>query len=177
MSGHNKWTQIKRQKEKTDGQKSKIYSKYARLISNESKRVNGDIRSSSLVAIIENAKKDNVPKDVIERAVKKGTEAGMEQMENITYEAYGPGGCAIIIEALTSNKNKAVQEVKHILSKNGGFELASAGSAQWAFTRQGMEWIPNMTTELSDEDLQTLDKIVTDLEDNDEVQKVFTNAA
>lgn len=176
MSGHNKWSQIKRQKEKTDGQKSKVYSKHARLISVESKKANGNILYPSLVAVIDNAKKDNVPKDVIERAIKKGSESGMENMEAITYEAYGPGGCAIIIEALTGNKNKAVQEVKHILSKNG-FELASAGSAQWAFARQDMEWVPNMTTELSEEDLQTLDKIVTDLEDNDEVQKVFTNAA
>jgi YebC/PmpR family DNA-binding regulatory protein len=176
MSGHNKWSQIKRQKGKTDAEKSKVFSKYARLISVESKRANGDTRSASLLAIIENAKKENVPKDVIERAVKKGTEAGMEQMENITYEAYGPGGCAIIIESLSSNKNKAVQEVKHILSKNG-FELASAGSAQWAFVRQGTDWTPNMTTELSDEDLQKLDVLVSELEDNDEVQKVFTNAA
>jgi YebC/PmpR family DNA-binding regulatory protein len=176
MSGHNKWTQIKRQKEKTDGQKSKIYSKYARLISTESKRVNGDVRSASLVAIIENAKKENVPKDVIERAIKKGTEAGAEQMDGVTYEAYGPGGCAIIIEALTSNRNKAVQEVKHILSTHG-FELASSGSALWAFTKQGMEWVPNMAMELADADLKTLDTLVTELEDNDEVQKVFTNVA
>lgn len=174
MSGHNKWTQIKRQKAKTDGQKSKVYSKHARLIAVESKKVNGNTSIGTLATAIENAKKDNVPKDVIDRAVKKGTEAGMEAMEAITYESYGPGGCAIIIEALTGNRNKAVQEVKHILSKNG-FELASAGSALWAFTKNGQSWTPNMTMELSDEDLKTLDKLVDELEDNDEVQSVWTN--
>lgn len=175
MSGHNKWSQIKRQKGKTDAQKSKVYSKHARLISLESKKGNG-MSTPSLTAAIENAKKDNVPKDVIERAVKKGTEAGMENLESITYESYGPGGCAIIIDALTSNRNKAAQEIKHILSKNG-FELATPGAASWAFQKQGADWIPTIGVELNDSDLEALDKLVTDLEDNDEVQNVFTNAS
>jgi YebC/PmpR family DNA-binding regulatory protein len=176
MSGHNKWSQIKRQKGKTDAQKSKVYSKHARIISAESKKVNGNLTSTSLQTLIEAAKKDNVPKDVIDRAVKKGTESGMENLETIVYESYGPGGCAIIIEALTSNRNKAVQEVKHILSKNG-FEIASPGSAQWAFTKVSMEWQPQTTVELSDIDLETLEKMVDELEENDEVQNVYTNAA
>ena len=96
-------------------------------------------------------------------------------MESINYEAYGPGGCAIIIEALTENRNKAAQEVKHILSKNG-FAIATPGSASWAFTRENMEWIPNMTVPLSDEDLVALEKLTDELEDNDEVQNVYTNA-
>jgi transcriptional/translational regulatory protein YebC/TACO1 len=174
MSGHNKWSQIKRQKEKTDGQKSKIFSKYARLITLESKKSNGK-DSPSLVAVIDNAKKYNVPKDIIEKAIKKGTEVGGEAMETITYEAYGPGGCAIIIEALTSNKNKAAQEIKHILTKNE-LALASIGSATWAFRRENMRWVPSMTVDLSEYDLVLLDKLVTELEDNDEVQEVYTNA-
>lgn len=175
MAGHSKWAQIKRQKAKTDAQKSKVFTKYARLIGAEAKRVGGDTSSPSLLTIIENAKKENVPKDVIERAIKKASEAGGATMESITYESYGPGGCAIVIEALTDNRNKAVQEVKHILSKNG-FQIAGPGSATWAFTKQQMEWVPNMTVPLSDEDLATLDKLVDELEDNDEVQAVFTNA-
>ena len=174
MSGHNKWTQIKRQKGITDAKKSKIFSKYARLISVESKKSNGAM-SASLLAVIENAKKENVPKDVIDRAVKKGTEAGEETLEQITYESYGPGGVALIIEALTSNRNKAAQEVKHILSKNG-YSLAAPGSAIWAFKKENMKWMPQTTTALSDSDLENLDKLVDELEDNDEVQEVFTNA-
>lgn len=174
MSGHNKWSQIKNQKAKTDGQKSKIYSKHARLIAMEAKKAGSNLLSPSLSAAIDRAKKENVPKDVIDRAVKKGSESGGEQMESITYEAYGPGGCAIMIDALTENRNKAAQEVKHILSKNG-FQIATPGSASWAFTRENMEWVPNMTVDLSDEDLITLEKLTNDLEDNDEVQSVYTN--
>lgn len=174
MSGHNKWSQIKNQKAKTDGQKSKIYSKHARLIAMEAKKAGSNLLSPSLTAAIDRAKKENVPKDVIDRAVKKGSETGGEQMEAITYEAYGPGGCAIMIDALTENRNKAAQEVKHILSKNG-FQIATPGSASWAFARENMEWVPNMTVDLSDEDLAILEKLTNDLEDNDEVQSVYTN--
>lgn len=173
MSGHNKWSQIKRQKGASDAKKSKIYSKYARLISVEAKKSNGTM-SASLAAVIENAKRDNVPKDVIERAIKKASETGGETLETINYECYGPGGCAIIIEALTSNRNKAAQEIKHILSKNG-FSLAGPGSASWAFARQEMKWIPQTTVDLEDIDLELLGKLVDELEENDEVQEIFTN--
>lgn len=175
MAGHNKWSQIKRQKEKTDAQKSKAYSKYARLISLESKKANGNITSSELAIIIDKAKKDNVPKDVIERAVKKGTEAGAGTMEAITYEAYGPGGCALVIEVLTDNRNKAAQEIKHILS-NHNISLAGIGSATWAFSRSGMEWHPTSTIPLSEQDIEQLAKVVEDLENYDDVQGVYTNA-
>jgi YebC/PmpR family DNA-binding regulatory protein len=174
MAGHNKWSQIKRQKGKSDAQKSKVFGKYARFIAVESKKAGGNTSLPSLAAIIEKAKSENVPKDVIERAVKKGTEVGGTTMEAITYESYGPGGCAIVIEALTDNRNKAAQEIKHILSKNG-FALAAPGSATWAFSKQHMEWVPNMTIPLSDEDLATLDTLVDQLEENDEVQQVYTN--
>ncbi|MES3006118.1 MAG: YebC/PmpR family DNA-binding transcriptional regulator [Patescibacteria group bacterium] len=175
MSGHNKWSQIKRQKGKTDAQKSKMYSKHARLISLESKKANGNLNSPGLLGVIDKAKKENVPKDVIERAIKKGTEAGGGIMESITYEAYGPGGCAIVIEALTDNRNKAAQEIKHILSEYN-ISLAGIGSATWAFTRTGSELHPTVTIPLGEDDLSILDKIVDALEDNDEVQNVFTNA-
>ena len=174
MAGHNKWSQIKRQKGKTDAQKSKMYSKYARLINVESKRVNGNISSPSLAAVIEKAKKENVPKDVIERAIKKGTEAG-GSLESITYEAYGPGGCAIVIEVLTDNRNKAAQEIKHLLS-NFDISLAGIGSATWAFNKNGNEWVPTSTVAIEESDIAILEKVVEALEDNDEVQEVFTNA-
>ena len=115
-----------------------------------------------------------MPSDNIERAVKRATE-GTLAMEKITYEAYGPGGAAMIIEALTSNKNKAAQEVKFILSKNG-FTLAGIGSAAWAFEKTVEGWNPTITIPLSDEDLSKLETLVNELEENDEVQEVFTNA-
>ncbi len=173
MAGHNKWKQIKDKKAKTDGAKSKLYSKYAKLISAEAQKVKGDKSAPSLRALIERAKTENVTNDVIERAVKKASEPG-SALEAITYEAYGPGGCALIIEAFTTNKNKAAQEVKHILTDNG-FSLATPGSASWAFKREGTNWTATTTVELEDSDIEALGKLVDALEANEEVQEVFTN--
>ena len=143
----------------------------------ESKKTKGDVNSPGLRAAIEKAKEANVPSDNIERAIKKGTGGEGNEMEQITYEAYGPGGCALIIEALTENRNKAAQEIKHILSENG-FELATPGSALWAFDKQigGGEWLPKNTMQISEEDGQKLNALIEELEENDEVQEVFTNA-
>ena len=124
---------------------------------------------------IKKAKEANMPNDTIDRAIKKATTDNSAQMENITYEAYGPGGCAIIIEALTDNRNKAAQEIKHILSDKG-FSLAGPGAASWAFKRENGEWIPQSTTPISEDDGATLEALVGELEENDEVQDVFTNA-
>lgn len=176
MSGHNKWSKIKNKKAVTDAQKSKIFGKLVRFIAVESKKVKGDINSPSLRTAIEKAKAANVPSDNIERAIKKGVGGEGGEMEQITYEAYGPGGCALIIEALTENRNKAAQEIKHILSKNG-FELAVPGSAAWAFKKiSSSEWEPQNTIPLSDEDEQKLDLLIEELEENEEVQEVFCNA-
>ncbi len=175
MAGHNKWSKIKRQKAGTDAAKSKIFGKLAKAISTASRLANGNVTSPSLRAAIEKAREFNMPNDNIERAIKKGAGADAEQLEAITYEAYGPGGCALVIEALTSNRNKAAQEVKFILSENG-FALAGIGSATWAFNKEGVEWIPTMTVPLSEEDSLKLEKLMNELEDNDEVQEVYTNA-
>jgi YebC/PmpR family DNA-binding regulatory protein len=175
MSGHNKWSQIKNKKAVTDGKRSKIFSKYARLISLESKKCNGDTSSATLRSVIEKAKKENMPSDNIERAVKKGKGGESGEMETIIYEGYGPAGCGIIIEALTDNRNKAVAEIKHIFTKNG-FVLGGPGAASWNFDKTADGYVPKMTTALSDEELQKLEDIVDDLEDNDEVQKVYTSA-
>ncbi len=174
MSGHNKWSKIKRQKEKTDGQKSKIFGKMVRVISVEAKKAGGNLTAPGLRTAIEKAQAANVPKDNIERAIKKATESSAA-MDAVTYEAYGPGGTAIIIEALTENRNKAAQEIKHILSNNG-LELAAMGSATWAFEKNNEGWNPTMTVPLSDEDGEKLGVLIDELEENDEVQEVFTNA-
>lgn len=175
MSGHNKWSKIKRQKEKTDAQKSKIFGKMVRLITVEAKKAGGNLQSPGLKNAIEKAKAENVPNDNIERAIKKSTESG-EAMEAITYEAYGPGGCAMVIEVLTDNRNKSAQEIKHTLSKNG-CSLAGIGAAIWAFEKTpDMEWEPKTTVPLSEEDGEKLGILVDELEENDDVQNVYTNA-
>ena len=175
MSGHNKWSKIKRQKEKTDAQKSKIFGKMVRFITVEAKKSGGNRNSPGLKAAIEKAKQSNVPNDKIERAIKKSSESSAT-MESITYEAYGPGGCAMLIETLTDNRNKASQEIKSILGKHG-YSLAGIGAASWAFTRGlNMEWTPQTTIPLSEEDGEKLSELVDELEGCDEVQEVYTNA-
>ncbi len=175
MSGHSKWAQIKRQKGAEDAKKSKLFGKLGSLIASEARKSNGDVNSPGLRMLIEKAKKENMPKDTIERAVKKGAGGEVETMEALTYEAYGPGGCALIIEAFTANRNKAAQEIKHLLTRSGG-SLAAQGAAVWAFTKGEDGWTPNSTIPLSDEDGAMLSVIIEDLEANDEVQEVFTNA-
>ena len=178
MSGHNKWSKIKNKKAVTDAQKSKIFGKLVRFIAVESKKAKGDMSAPGLRTAIEKAKEANVPSDNIERAIKKGGGGEENGMEQITYESYGPGGCALIIEALTESRNKAAQEIKHILSKNG-FELAVPGSASWAFdppTGGHGEWLPKNTIPISEEDGTKLQILIDELEENDEVQEVFTNA-
>lgn len=176
MSGHNKWSKIKRKKEGEDAKKSKVFSRLSRLLTNESKKVGGNMTSPSLITIIEMARKENMPKDNIERAIKKGTESGSVAMDSVTYEGYGPGGVALIIETLTDNKNRTAAEIRHIFSKNG-FELATPGAAAWAFSKKESEWIPNSTIEISESDGEKLGELLDNLEESDDVQGVYTNAA
>lgn len=174
MAGHNKWSKIKRQKEKTDGQKSKVFGKLVKLIQVEAKKAGGNVSSPGLKAAIEKAKSFNVPNDNIERAIKKSSEAG--ESELVVYEAYGPGGCAMIIECLTENKNRANQDVKTILARND-LAMAGIGAASWAFTHNpGEEWLPTSTIPLSEDDGEKLSSLIDQLEESDEVNDVYTNA-
>ena len=175
MSGHNKFSKIKHLKAKTDAQKSKVFTKMVRLITMVVKKAHGILTSPGVAAAIDRARKENVPNDTIDRAVKKATTDNSAEMENITYETYGPGGIAIMIHVLTDNRNKAAQEIKHILSGNGA-ELASPGSASWAFTKTHDGWQAQSTMPLEDADIEKLEKLVEELEANDDVQDVFTNA-
>src|SRR3989338_825308 len=112
MSGHNKWSKIKNKKAVTDATKSKIFSKMAKLISTASRQVKGDTTSPILRTAIEKAREYNMPALNIERAVKKGSGRDAAALAAITYEVYGPAGSALIIEALTTNRKKAAQEIK-----------------------------------------------------------------
>lgn len=175
MAGHNKWSKVKHKKAAIDAQKSKIFSKLAKVIAAESKNAGGDVNSPGLRAAIEQAKAANMPNDNIDRAVKKGTGADASQMEYVQYEAYGPGGTAIIIEGLTDNRNRTAAEMKHLLSKLGA-NFAEPGAASWAFTKEQDGWTPQTTIPLSETDAQSLERIVSELEDHDDVQNVYTNA-
>lgn len=176
MAGHNKWAQIKRQKGANDAARSNAWAKLSRRITVESKKAGGDVNSAGLRAIIDTAKTANMTKDTIERAVAKGMSADAGGLESITYETYGPGGAAIIIEALTDNKNRTVQELKHLLSKNG-FALAAPGSALWAFGKKPEGgYAPKTVMSLSETDDAALMQIMEEIDSHDDVQDVYTNA-
>ena len=175
MSGHNKFSKIKHLKAKNDAQKSKHFGKLVRLITVEAKKSHGNLSSPGLSAAIDKARKENMPNDTIDRAVKKAMTDNSADMESIIYEAYGPGGVALLIEALTDNRNKAAQEIKHILSLHE-LALAAPGSASWAFKKTGNEWNATTTMPLEDAEIEKLSALVAALEENDEVQEVFTNA-
>ncbi len=175
MSGHNKWSKIKHKKAATDAQKSKIFSKHSSLITMESKRAGGDINSPALAAVIERAKKDSMPKDNIDRAVAKGAGADGVNLEEVLFETYGPGGVAILITAVTDNNNRTNQEIKHLLSKQG-YQLGGSGSAAWAFTKTNGVYIPTNPLEISEEDGEKLAALIEVLEDQADIQDIFTTA-
>jgi len=138
MSGHSHFHSIKHKKALEDEKRGKIFSKISRLITIAVKEKGGDPNGNPRLRLaIEQAKSFNMPKDKIERAIKKGTgELTGEKLEEFTFEAYGPGGIAIIIEGITDNKNRALNEIKQILSQNKG-KLAEEGSVKWLFERKG----------------------------------------
>lgn len=174
MSGHNKWSKIKHKKALTDAKKSKVFSKFVKLIQVESKKADGNVNSPSLRAAIDKAKAENMPSDNIERAVAKGKADTGAEMEHVIFEAYGPGGSAIIIEGLTDNNNRTAPEIKHILTKRG-LQLVAPHSATWAFEKVEGEWSAKTPHEISDEDLEKLENLIEELEDHDDVQGVYTN--
>lgn len=148
MSGHSHFSTIKRKKELTDKKRGQIFSKITRTITIAVKEGGGDPAANSKLRLaIEAAKNANLPKENVERAIKRGTgELADEKLEEFTFEAFGPQGIAIIIEGITDNKNRALGEIKQILSQNGG-KLANEGSVRWLFEKKGVITInPNDQT-------------------------------
>jgi YebC/PmpR family DNA-binding regulatory protein len=175
VSGHNRWTQIKRQKAKTDGEKSKIFSKHARVITMESRRAQGNLQSPALIALIERAKKDSMPKENIDRAIAKGSGTDGNTLREVLYETYGPSGVAILITAVTDNPNRTTPEIKHLLHKMG-YALGTSGSSLWAFQKTAEGYLPMTSLTLSEEDGEKLATLVEALEDHDDVQDIYTGA-
>jgi YebC/PmpR family DNA-binding regulatory protein len=175
MSGHNKWSKIKHKKAASDGAKSKVFSKHAALIAMESRLAGGNLASPSLAAAIDRAKKDSMPKENIDRAVAKGAGTDGAKLESLTYEAFGPGGVAMIITCVTDNNNRTAPEIRHIFTK-AGLVLGNPGSAMWAFTKTADGYVPQSPIELNDTDGEKLANLIEALEDNDDVQDVYTTA-
>ncbi|OGC96195.1 hypothetical protein A2590_01025 [Candidatus Adlerbacteria bacterium RIFOXYD1_FULL_48_8] len=174
MAGHSKWAKLKHTKGKTDTQKSKLFSKLVKIISIELKAAKGDKTAPGVRTAIEKTKAANMPNDNIDRALAKSEE---KELEKVVYEAYGPGGCAVIIEGYTDSRNRTVQELKHLLSQHGG-SIATPGAAMWAFQKNAEGVLePLSPIELSDEDAQKMADLSDALEEHDDVSEIYTSAA
>ena len=158
MSGHSKWNNIKRKKEKTDGAKAKIFTKVGREIAVAVKMGGGDPNNNStLKVLIAKAKANNIPNDNIERIIKKAAGEGSKNAyENNTYEGYGPGGVAVIVETLTDNKNRTAGDVRHLFDKFGG-NMGTTGCVSFGFQEKGVFVINNEDGEYDE------DKIMEDV--------------
>lgn len=165
MAGHSKWKNIQKRKNAQDAKKGKIFMRHAKDIYLAAKNGGGDMdTNAALRTAVEKAKADNMPNDNIDRNIKKatGTLDGATY-EEITYEGYGPGGVAVIVNALTDNKNRTAAEIRHAFKKNGG-NLGETGSVSFMFDRRGYIVIENEDGSL-DEDTVTLDALEAGAED------------
>jgi YebC/PmpR family DNA-binding regulatory protein len=177
MAGHSHWSKIKRAKGATDAKRGKLWSKVARKIIIAAKN-GGDPRDNlSLRYVIEEAKGVNMPKDTIQNAIKKGTgELGGENYEPVVYEAYAPGGVALMIEGLTNNRARTAPEIRTMLERAGG-NLATSGAVAFQFTKQGI--ITIKADSVSEDKLMelALDAGAEDVKNEGEVYEVITTPA
>ena len=233
MSGHSKWATTKRQKAVVDAKRGAVFTKLGNQIAIAARNGTDPAMNPSLAMILEKARAANMPKANIERAIARVSDKNAAALSEELYEAYGPGGVAIIIEAATDNKNRTMPEVRHTLDKNGG-RLAEPGSVMFQFTHKGviftkqkgdetmmaaleagaedvldeedgttiytvasdlakvrealiasgveidsaeLQYVPNNTVELDDEQAEKVEKILNAVDDLDDVTAVHTNAA
>lgn len=177
MSGHSKWSTIKRKKAASDAKRGQIFSKLTRKIIVAARQGGGDpALNPALKQAIDEAKSANMPNANIDRAIKKGTgEEKGEAFEEVLYEAYGPGGVAILILGITDNNNRTSAEIKKILS-NYSAKLGGPGSASFMFRKEGADFVPNTPIQVSDEDKQKLTKLFEALDEYEDVQEIYSNA-
>lgn len=172
MSGHSKWNNIKRTKEKSDAQRGKIFTKIGREIAVVVKQGGSDPNvNSKLKDVIAKAKQNNMPNDSIERSIKKAAgEMSGVNYESITYEGYGVGGSAVIVECLTDNKNRTAGDIRHAFDKHGG-SLGSTGCVNYLFNRKGQIIIEK--TNATNSDVVMMDSLESGAEDFIEGDDVF----
>ena len=176
MAGHSKWANIQHRKGRQDAARSKLFSKLAKEITVAAKMGDPDPdKNPRLRLAVKEAKGQSVPKDVIERAIKKSMGGDAENYDEIRYEGYGPGGVAVIVEAMTDNKNRTASNVRSIFSKNGG-NLAETGAVSFMFDRKGQILYP---ADAGDEDAvmeAAIEAGAEDVESGDDGHVIFTDA-
>lgn len=175
MSGHSKWSTIKRQKAASDARKGQLFTKLAREITLAARQGGGDLEANfRLRLVVDKARAGNMPKDSIERAIKRGTgELKGEALEEVTYEAYAPHGVALILSTLTDNRNRAVADIRRVLTRVGG-NMGEVGSVTWLFDQKGMiavEVSPAQAEELA---LLAIDAGAEDVHIEDGLVEIYT---
>jgi len=175
MSGHSKWATIRRDKEKTDAARGRTFSKLIKEITIAARTGGGDANGNPrLRTAIAAAKEANMPATNIDRAIKKGTgELPGVTYEEVIYEAYGPGGTALLIEVTTDNRNRAVADIRHIIQKNGG-NMGESGSVAWMFQRKGVISLPSNSIDEDSLMLAALDAGAEDVKSEDDFFQVMT---
>ncbi|MDP3762740.1 MAG: YebC/PmpR family DNA-binding transcriptional regulator [bacterium] len=176
MSGHSRWAQIKHKKAATDAKKGKLFSRLSRLITLAAKELGPDPKTNPrLAAAIDEARKANMPSDNIERAVKRAGEKESANLKEVSYEAHGPGGTALIVNAVTDNPNRTTNEIKRLLTEHGA-KLGEMGSAMWAFEKRDGDFIAKFPQTLTGEDSKKFETLLEALSDQDDVEEVYSNA-
>lgn len=175
MSGHSKWSTIKRKKGAEDAKRGKIFTRLARDIMVAARESGGDENTNAKLKLaVAKAKQANMPKDNIERAIKKGTgELEGGQLEELTYEAYGVDGVAFIIQVLTDNKNRALADVKHAINKHGG-NLAASGAVSWQFEMKGYLTLKNENLDFEEVFMVAAEAGADDVVNEDDMIVVYT---
>lgn len=181
MSGHSKWTQIKRQKGTADQKRGAIFTKLANAISLAAREGGGNPDTNfKLRLAIDKAKSVNMPKDNIDRAIKRGAgELGGEKIEEIVYEGFGPEGIAVVIECLSTNRNRTASNIKNALTKYGG-SLAGPNAVLWMFVKRGVIRIENYQKQipnLNDLELELIDQGAIDIKDETGELEITTEPA
>lgn len=177
MSGHSKWSTIKRKKGAADAKRGKIFSKIIKEITIAARQGGGDIDANArLRMIVSKAKGANMPADNIDRAIKKGTgELEGVNYEETTYEGYGPGGIAILIETLSDNKKRTVAEIRHTLTKAGG-SLGESGCVAWMFSKKGIVVFDKGSVDHEKVMEVAIEAGAEDIKDSDDILEVITSA-
>jgi YebC/PmpR family DNA-binding regulatory protein len=175
MSGHSKWSTIKRRKGAVDAKRGKIFTKLIREIATAARMGGGDPEANSRLRLaMDKARAANMPKDNIQRAIQKGIGGGEDaSYEEVIYEGYGPGGTAVLLEALTDNRKRTVSEVRHVFSKNGG-NLGSTGCVSYLFEKKGFISIERAGTDLDALLEASLEAGALDVVESDDSLEVFT---
>ena len=177
MAGHSKWAGIKHKKAIVDARRGKLFTKLARAITVAAKEGGGDVEGNPALALaVQKAKDASMPKDNIERAIAKGTGEGADAdaLEAVLYEGYGPGGVAVLVEALTDNRNRTGSEMRHIFAKNGG-NLGEPGSVAYLFDKKGVVVVDG--ERYSEDDLMVaIDAGAEDIAMDDDVFEVAVRA-